>query len=212
MKIISKRARRLATFLNKMREGTWQLRYKACQSRSKSDLRVQSVNRNLNLLMIRLTSHRAFASLASLAALALAPIAATAATAAAAATSWNGNYAYERTYRDASGANAGEIYNVTLGAGGKCRITMTGPKSHEDIICRVAKNDKVATLHFRRFADAKEAALNGARSYPKDQRLLSFEHRDTDKNPKTVHTVWHKLRTLDGKSLKGGVRFKRESK
>ncbi len=126
-----------------------------------------------------------------------------------AATNWSGNYAYERVYKDASGAPAGELYSVKIGGKDKCRITMTGPKSHEDIICRVSRSKNAATLHFSKFVDPQAAKLNHARSYKKDQRLLTFEKGIEGKPDDTVRTVWHKLRTMDGKAPKGGVRFKR---
>jgi hypothetical protein len=126
-----------------------------------------------------------------------------------AATNWSGNYAYERVYKDASGTPAGELYSVKLGGKDKCRITMTGPKSHEEIICRVSRTSKAATLHFSKFVDPQAAKLNHARRYKKDQRLLTFEKGIEGQPDNTVRTVWHSLRTMDGKKPKGGVRFKR---
>lgn len=144
----------------------------------------------------------AFAAIACVASAALS-------SAASAATNWNGNYGYERTYTDKSGARAGEIYSIALGAKGACRITMTGPNSHEDIICRTTKTDKVVTLNFRRYADAKAAAANKARPYKKDQRLLTLEKGVNDR-PEAIRTIWHNLRTLDGTKPASGERFKRQ--
>ncbi len=143
---------------------------------------------------------RRFATLAATAALS---------TSAFAAPNWNGNYGYERTFTDKAGARAGEIYAIKLGANGACRITMTGPASHEDIICRKAESDKVVTLHFRRYADGKAAKANGARAYKKDLRLLSLEKGVNDR-PEAIRTIWHNLRTLDGAKPATGERFKRQ--
>ena len=85
---------------------------------------------------------------------------------------------------------------------------MTGPNSHEDIICRASQNEKVTTLHFRRYADKKAAAANKARPYKKDQRLLTLEKGVNDR-PDAIRTIWHSLRTLDGAKPATGERFKR---
>jgi hypothetical protein len=130
-------------------------------------------------------------------------------TASFAATNWNGTYGYERTFTDKSGTRAGEIYSIKLGAKGACRITMTGPASHEDIICRAAASDNVVTLHFRRYADSKAAKANNARAYKKDQRLLSIE-KGVNNRPEAIRTIWHSLRTLDGAKPSTGERFKRQ--
>lgn len=133
-------------------------------------------------------------------------------SAAFAADNWNGNYTYQRTYNDAAGKPAGEIYTLDYvrgkdGKGGKCSITLTGPQAHEDIVCRAAVSEKSATFHFVRFVDAEAAKLNHARPYKKDQQLLTFERGVSEKRPNTIRTVWHSLRTMDGKRPAGGVRF-----
>ena len=132
-------------------------------------------------------------------------------TLAAAASPWNGNYAYERTYDDANNKRAGEIYAIhyVKGKAGKCHITITGPSSYEDIICRATDSDKAVTFHFKRFTDANSATVNKARPYPKDQQLLTLEKGVSEKRPNAIRTVWHKLRTLDGKRPASGERFKR---
>ena len=128
-----------------------------------------------------------------------------------AARPWDGNYGYTRTYDDAAGKRAGEIYAIEYvgGKGGKCRITMTGPSSYEDILCRAAASDKAVTFHFKRFADDASAKVNKARDYKPDLQLLTLEKGVSEKRPNAIRTVWHSLRTLDGKRPASGVRFKR---
>ena len=129
-----------------------------------------------------------------------------------AADNWNGYYTYQRTYNDAVGKPAGEIYTLDYvrgkeGKGGKCNITMTGPQAHEDIVCRAAVSEKSATFHFVKFVNPEAAKLNRARPYKKDQQLLTFERGVSSRRPNTIRTVWHSLRTMDGKRPSGGVRF-----
>jgi Family of unknown function (DUF5991) len=144
---------------------------------------------------------RSFAALAAVACAAISP-------AASAETNWNGNYSYERTFTDKTGTRAGEVYSIKLGAKGACRITMTGPASHEDIICRTAASDKSVTLHFKRHADAKAVAANNSRLYKKDLRLLTLE-KGVNNRPEAIRTIWHNLRTMDGAKPASGERFKR---
>ncbi len=131
-----------------------------------------------------------------------------------AAGPWDGNYSYERTYDDAAGKRAGEIYAIDFagGKGGKCRITMTGPSSYEDILCRAAASEKAVTFHFKRYADEASAKVNKARAYKPDLQLLTLEKGVSEKRPNAIRTVWHSLRTLDGKRPASGVRFKRVQK
>ena len=131
-----------------------------------------------------------------------------------AASPWNGNYAYERTYDDAAGKRAGEIYAIEYagGKGGTCRITMTGPAAYEDILCRAVASDKAVTFHFKRYADEASAKANQARAYKPDLQLLTLEKGVSEKRPNAIRTVWHSLRTLDGKRPASGVRFKRVQK
>jgi hypothetical protein len=131
--------------------------------------------------------------------------------ASAAAAQWNGQYVYERTFANSKGERGGEIYNLTLGPKGACRISMTGPAAHEDIVCRTAQSEKSVTVHFRRHADKAAAKLNKARNYKADQRLLTLEMGVNDR-PKAIRTIWHNLRTMDGAKPKTGERFKRVSK
>ena len=44
-------------------------------------------------------------------------------------------------------------------------------------------------------------------SAAKDQQLLTFERGVSSRRPNTLRTVWHSLRTMDGKRPAGGVRF-----
>ncbi len=131
-----------------------------------------------------------------------------------AAGPWDGNYAYERTFDDAAGKRAGEIYAIEyvggkVGKGNKCRITMTGPSSYEDILCRAAASDKAVTFHYKRYADEASAKVNKARAYKPDLQLLTLEKGVSEKRPNAIRTVWHSLRTLDGKRPASGERFKR---
>jgi hypothetical protein len=131
-----------------------------------------------------------------------------ASTTAFGAGKWDGAYAYERTFTNSKGERAGEIYSLNLGPGKACRITMTGPEGHEDIICRSAGSEKSVTVHFSRFADPKAAKANNARAYKKDQRLLTLERDISEKRPKAIRTIWHNLRTMDGKKP-GSAAFKK---
>ena len=89
----------------------------------------------------------------------------------------------------------------------KCNITMTDPQAQEDIVCRAAVSEKSATFHFVKFVNPEAAKLNHARPYKKDQQLLTFERGVSSRRPNTIRTVWHSLRTMDGKRPVGGVRF-----
>jgi hypothetical protein len=120
----------------------------------------------------------------------------------------NGSYAYERVLKNASGQQFGEIYALELGSAGRCRLTVTGPSSHDDIVCRVESTPSSATVHFHRFADANAAKTNNARTYKKDQRLFTLE-KGVNKRPEAIRTIWQGLRSTDNQRLASGERFKR---